>query len=332
MDEQTISFSKLNAYQHCERKAYVKYQTEYRESTRAMTLGKAVHLLLEGYHIVGKPLKEHNDMNTLYTNVLKDSDIDDLEVISSALLLTMQYERWLHRITKEGDKFVDLVVVAQELLFVVGGVKGVIDLLLKDTNTGKHYIADFKTTKGQVVNIQNSIEGNEQFMIYQYAGKLLGYDVEGVYAIVLKTKRVLTTVILTKAKKLSISKANNVSYETITSYLDENSIPHFKYADYLMWLLNEGASNKVYYISYSVTALQNTYDKYMQRKKRIIEVNDNGLPSCDYNLGWTCATSCFFYKQCVGMVNGYAPNLVKYVTAKGDNTTFSFNKGETNNG
>ncbi|RKY40315.1 MAG: hypothetical protein DRP85_08765 [Candidatus Makaraimicrobium thalassicum] len=303
-----ISHSFLTSMQFCERRAYVfsKYGLGYEDggNNKAMNLGRAIHKLLENYHVVGQPIAQHNHLKTSFQSVIKD-DMSNISILTDALVIVTQYERWLHRIIKEDHWYTKLIVLSQEEKVTHNRVTGVFDLRV--TDGVKHYILDFKTTGGQLMLFERTIRSSEQFMLYCKLAQQIGYGSDGIIVVALKTKSVSPTTILLKNGKVSVAKNNPTSYEVFSKYLEDTQRPRYMYEEHLLWLLNEGASNKVYKHTYPQKALDIAYRKVLRRQQRIDKIDS--LEDCDYNQTFTCPVKCPIYNQCTNMMYGLEPDF-----------------------
>lgn len=314
----------MTSYQTCERSGFVydKHRMNYaRDGSRPMDLGSAAHSLLENYHSVGKPLREHNSLQNSYKLIVNDAK-QNYEIVSASILMIQQYERYLHRLIKEGHWYCDLIVLATEYKFSYKGVSGIFDLIVFDPRDGKIYVVDYKTTKSQLNSFYTSIAGSEQFAIYQTMLQRLdlgtdfeGVEVGGVIVVALKTKPVLATVFKTKGGKLSVSKSNKTSYEVFTQYLIDNGLPFYHYSDYIDWLGDEGASNKVFEHTYTQFECDVIFKKFQRRRTHILGIKS--LEDCEYNTTYTCAPKCGIYQQCLAMRAGRQPDFGRLAPTTG---------------
>lgn len=306
------NFSRNHAYDKCELYAYVTDKHKgidlQRTSNKAMDLGTAIHTLLENLHDVGKPMRDYNSLDGVYASILNDN-ADNFDVVSAALSIVQQYIRWLDRITKEKHYYADLIVLAKEYRFSQDGMSGVFDVVVFNPDDSKIWVIDYKSTKSQVGSFPRAMLGMEQFILYHemanrihFGTDFVGHKIGGVIAVVLKTKPVTPTVQLTKTNKISTAKAQHTSYEVFSGYLIEKYIPFHKYQDYLDWLLEDGASNGVYEISYTEYERQYVFNKFTDNNERIQSLNN--IHDCAMSRTYTCASKCRIYEQCLDIGAG----------------------------
>ena len=172
-----LSFSKINTFNHCNKLYVLKYIYGYpnlNKDNTGLQLGSIIHNLIADFYV---NKKAHSEV--LLKTYLQNFELDEIDKQEIRKIYNIFIESEFAKIL--GRNFLS----EYHFDFVYNNVKfsGDVDLLIKNSN-GSFDIIDFKTNK----NIKNSLlDYNKQLFIYKKAMEHLGYNIQNVYLVNLKS-------------------------------------------------------------------------------------------------------------------------------------------------
>lgn len=306
-----VSISRIRKYNICHRQAFMfdrhrgNLKRPPSKSQPAMTLGSIVHFMLEKSVTVGEPIKilSTTEQQMIYLEAVSKYDWAG-SLVDKAYNIFQQYFRWLNG---RGSSLLGYRVIANELTIKDNIFSGRVDLVVQHIESGVVRVLDYKTTSGDLLDLNIDVRLNEQFILYTHR-LMKEYSPTGVLVVGLKTKEAgFKLKELSNGRGYSIDKQQNLSYETFTEALRIQSVPQDNYLEYIEWLQGQGTNNIIVSYEYEPAQVVRTL-KRLEKKANVIQSLQT-LDDCEPTVTYTCSKECPMFAQCVDIEEGKIPDF-----------------------